>query len=195
MKSMCRMVASNRDTAGSFVRHMLTFIYFSVRANERGFQDGNMAGMTISLSAVIQWTNDKELKDRVTKEVLSGQKKICLGITEAFAGSDVAGIRTTAELSEDGSHYIVNGTKKWISNAVWSDYIVTGCRTKGGGFSVLLIEKQEGINVSLIRTSYSRAAGSSFIEFDNVKVPAKNLLGQEGKGFTVIMSNFNHERW
>ena len=50
---------------------------------------GNMAGMSISLSAVIQWTNDPELKQRVTDEVLSGKKKICLGVTEAFAGSDV----------------------------------------------------------------------------------------------------------
>jgi alkylation response protein AidB-like acyl-CoA dehydrogenase len=105
-----------------------------------------------------------------------------------------AGLRTTAELSEDGSHYIVNGTKKWISNAIWSDYIVTGCRTKKG-FTVLLVEKQEGIDVKLIKTSYSMAAATSFIEFDNVKVPAKNLLGEEDKGFVVIMSNFNHERW
>jgi hypothetical protein len=105
-----------------------------------------------------------------------------------------AGLRTTAELSEDGSHYIVNGTKKWISNAIWSDYIVTGCRTKKG-FTVLLVEKQEGIDVKLIKTSYSMAAATSFIEFDNVKVPVKNLLGEEDKGFVVIMSNFNHERW
>ncbi|KAF2482215.1 acyl-CoA dehydrogenase [Neohortaea acidophila] len=165
-----------------------------VRANARGFQDGNMAGMSISLSVIIQWANDEELKKRVTEEVFSGQKKICLAVTEAFAGSDVAGIQTTAKLSDDGSHYIVNGTKKWISNAVWSDYFVTGCRTDGG-FSVLLVEKQEGVNTRTIRTSYSAAAATSFIEFDNVKVPAKNLLGKEKQGFTVIMSNFNHERW
>src|ERR1700761_994097 len=78
-----------------------------------------------------------------------------------------AGLRTTAELSDDGSHYIVNGTKKWISNAIWSDYIVTGCRTKKG-FSVLLVEKKEGVSTKLIKTSYSTAAATSFIEFDNV---------------------------
>ncbi len=106
----------------------------------------------------------------------------------------IAGLRTTAELSEDGSHYIVNGTKKWISNAIWSDYIVTGCRTKNG-FTVLLVPKQEGVTTKSIKTSYSAAAATSFIEFDNVKVPAKNLLGEVDKGFIVIMSNFNHERW
>ncbi len=60
-----------------------------VRPNARGFQDGNMAGMTISLSAVLQWARD-DIKIRVAEEVLSGEKKICLGVTEAFAGSDVS---------------------------------------------------------------------------------------------------------
>jgi len=82
-----------------------------VRANARGFQDGNMAGMAISLSAVKEWLRNPALKEKVTAEVLSGQKKMCLAITEAFAGSDVAGLKTTAEKTPDGKHYIVNGTK------------------------------------------------------------------------------------
>lgn len=61
-----------------------------VRANARGFQDGNMAGMMISLTAVLQWMGNEQLKQKVAKEVLSGKKKMCLAITEAFAGSDVA---------------------------------------------------------------------------------------------------------
>lgn len=162
-----------------------------VRHNARGFQDGNMAGMTISLSAVMNWSNDEELKERVIEEVLSGKKKICLAITEAFAGSDVAGLRTTAELSEDGSHYIVNGTKKWITNSPWCDYFVTGCKTKQG-FSVLLVERQEGVETKPLKMAYSSTAATAYIEFENVTVPAKNLLGEEHKGFTVIMSNFNH---
>ncbi|CAK3948022.1 acyl- dehydrogenase [Lecanosticta acicola] len=165
-----------------------------VRANMRGFQDGNMAGMTISLTAVHEWCNDQELKEKVSKEVLSGKKKICLAVTEAFAGSDVAGLRTTAELSEDGEHYIVNGTKKWITNGVWCDYFVTACKTDKG-FSVLLIERTEDVETKPIKTSYSIAAGTTFVEFNNVKVPKRNLLGTEHKGFVVIMSNFNHERW
>jgi alkylation response protein AidB-like acyl-CoA dehydrogenase/predicted heme/steroid binding protein len=165
-----------------------------VRMNARGFQDGNMAGMTISLSAVLAWANDEELKQRVAEEVLSGKKKMCLAITEAFAGSDVAGLRTTAELSEDGEHYIVRGTKKWITNGMFSDYFVTGCKTKKG-FSVLLIPKTEDVEVKLIKTSYSTAAATTYVEFNNVKVPRKYLLGEEHKGFIVIMSNFNHERW
>lgn len=79
------------------------------RANARGFQDGNMAGMMISLTAVRQWLNNTELRDRVTEECLSGKKFMCLAITEAFAGSDVSAIRTTAEKTPDGKHYIING--------------------------------------------------------------------------------------
>jgi len=164
------------------------------RHNQRGFQDGNMAGMTISLTAVRQWCNDDELRERVTEEVLSGKKKMCLAITEAFAGSDVAGLRTTAELSEDGSHYVVNGTKKWITNGMFSDYFVVGCKTKKG-FTVLLVERSDQVETKLIKTSYSTAAATTYIEFNNVKVPRNHLLGQEDKGFIVIMSNFNHERW
>lgn len=70
-----------------------------------------MAGLAISLTAVQQWLDNKELKERVTEEVLSGKKKMCLAVTEAFAGSDVAGLRTTAEKTPDGKYYIVNGTK------------------------------------------------------------------------------------
>jgi len=74
------------------------------RANARGFQDGNMAGMMISLTAVRQWLNNDALKEKVTEECLSGKKFMCLAITEAFAGSDVASLRTTAEKTPDGKH-------------------------------------------------------------------------------------------
>lgn len=165
-----------------------------VRANARGFQDGNMAGMTISLTAVLQFANNEAWKNRIASEVFSGKKKICLAITEAFAGSDVAGIRTTAVKTPDGKHYIINGTKKWITNGVWCDYFVTGCKTDKG-LSVILIERGPGVETKAIKTSYSPAAGTTFITFDNVKVPVENLLGVENKGIHVILSNFNHERW
>jgi alkylation response protein AidB-like acyl-CoA dehydrogenase len=153
-----------------------------------------MAGMAISLTAVKQWLGNKPLRDRLMEEVLSGKKKMCLAITEAFAGSDVAGLRTTAEKTPDGKYYIVNGTKKWITNGMFADYFVTGCRT-AKGFSVLLIPRGEGVETTQIKTSYSTAAATAFVQFENVKVPVENLLGQEDKGFIVIMSNFNHERF
>lgn len=155
------------------------------RVNARGFTDGNMAGMTISLTAVLQWMPESEYKTKVVNEVLSGKKKMCLAITEAFAGSDVAGLRTTATLSEDGKHYIIRGTKKWITNGMFCDYFVTGCRTDKG-FSVILIPRDDTVETKLIKTAYSTAAGTAFVEFNNTKVPVNGLLGKEHQGFTVI---------
>ena len=174
--------------------HDLVQAQEGVRANARGFQDGNMAGMTISLTAVLQWMPETEHKQRVVQEVLSGKKKMCLAITEAFAGSDVAGLRTTAELTPDGKHYIIRGTKKWITNGMFCDYFVTGCKTDKG-FSVILVERDENLETKLIKTSYSTTAGTAYVEYNNCKVPVENLLGKEHQGFTVIMANFNHERF
>lgn len=77
---------------------------------------------------------------------------------------------------------------------MFCDYFVTGCRTEKG-FSVLLIPRDEGVETKQIKTSYSTAAATAFVQFENVKVPVENLLGEEDKGFIVIMSNFNHERF
>lgn len=153
-----------------------------------------MAGMAISLTAVKQWLKNKPLRDQLMDEVLSGKKKMCLAVTEAFAGSDVAGLRTTAEKTPDGKHYIVNGTKKWITNGMFADYFVTACRTKKG-FSVLLIPRDDNVDTTQIKTSYSTVAATAYVQFENVKVPVENLLGEEDKGFVVVMSNFNHERY
>lgn len=174
--------------------HDLVIAQELARVNSRGYQDGNMAGLMISLTAVRNWCKNVELRERVTQECLSGKKFTCLAITEAFAGSDVAGLRTTARKTADGEKYIINGTKKWITNGMFCDYFVTGCRTQKG-FSVILVPRGEGVETKPIKTSYSAAAATTYVEFDNVEVPVDHLLGEEDKGFIVIMSNFNHERW
>jgi alkylation response protein AidB-like acyl-CoA dehydrogenase len=145
--------------------------------------------MVIGLPPVLNF-GSPELKKKVIPEVLSGKKYIALAISEAFAGSDVAGLQCTATKSADGQYYIVNGTKKWITNGTFADYFSTGVRTDKG-LSVLLIERGEGVETKPIKTSYSPAAGTAYITFDNVKVPVGNLLGKENKGLQVILSNFN----
>ncbi|KAI8819314.1 acyl-CoA dehydrogenase/oxidase [Fimicolochytrium jonesii] len=161
-----------------------------------GYQDSLGTGMVIGLPPVMHFAR-KEVKEKVVREVLTGKKRICLAITEATAGSDVAAIATTARKSPCGKFYIVNGTKKWITNGKQSDYFSTAVRTGDGpgGISMLLIERSEGVETKQIKTSYSAAAGTAYITFENVKVPVENLLGKEGGGFQVIMFNFNHERW
>jgi alkylation response protein AidB-like acyl-CoA dehydrogenase len=91
-------------------------------------------------------------------------------------------------------HRLTSLYRKWITNGMFADYFVTGCKTEKG-FSVLLIPRGEGVETKQIKTSYSTAAATAFVQFENVKVPVGNLLGEEHKGFIVIMSNFNHERF
>ncbi|KAI9347176.1 acyl-CoA dehydrogenase/oxidase [Zopfochytrium polystomum] len=160
------------------------------------FSDGLGAGFVIGLPPVLAF-GSKELIAKVAPQVLLGNKRICLSITEPTAGSDVANIACTARKTPDGKHYIVNGVKKWITNGHFADYFVTAVRTGPGmgGISVLLIERGEGLGTKPIKTSYSSAAGTAYVTYDNVKVPVENLIGKEGGGFPVIMFNFNHERW
>jgi alkylation response protein AidB-like acyl-CoA dehydrogenase len=116
-----------------------------------------------------------------------------------LAGSDVAGLQTTAKKSADGKHYIVNGQKKWITNGIWADYCTAAVRTGGpgaNGISALIIPLKNYPGVTTRKQSNSgvNASGSTFIEFDDVEVPIENLLGKENQGFKIVMSNFNHER-
>jgi len=159
----------------------------------RGYNDGLLGGMVIGLPAVMNYATP-ELKAKILPEVLGGKKFISLAISEAFAGSDVAGLRAVAKKTPDGKHFIVTGTKKWITNGNFSDYFVTPCRT-GKGLTVLLIPRTPEVSTKIIKTAYSSSAGTAHVFFDGVKVPVENILGPENGGLVVILSNFNHERW
>lgn len=158
-----------------------------------GFQDSLATGMVIGLPPVLHFGQPK-LRERVVKSVLEGKTRICLAITEPNAGSDVAAIKTRAVKSPCGTFYTVNGVKKWITGGMQSQFFTTAVVTPSG-ITMLLIERGPGVETKQIKTSYSSAAGTSYIIFENVKVPIENLLGKEGGGFPVIMYNFNHERW
>lgn len=163
------------------------------RSALRGYADGLLGGKVIGLPPVLNFGSE-QLKAKVVPEVLDGKKFICLAISEAHAGSDVMGLQTTANKTEDGKHWIINGTKKWITNGTFADYFTVGCKTEDG-FTVILVERGPGVETRQIKTSYSTTAGTAYITFDNVKVPVGNTLGEDGGGIFVILSNFNHERW
>lgn len=160
----------------------------TARLGTPGFADGISSGYSIGLPPVFNF-GPKHLKERVVPEVLLGRKRICLAITEPYAGSDVARLRTTAKRTPDGKHFIVNGVKKWITNGTFADYFSVAVRTEKG-ITMLFIERGEGLETKGIKTSYSSAAGTSYITFENVKVPVENILGEEGKGFQVIMYKY-----
>ncbi|KAH0493097.1 hypothetical protein TgHK011_008019 [Trichoderma gracile] len=139
----------------------------------------------------------KALKDRIAPGILRGEKRICLAITEPDAGSDVANLTCEAKLSDDGKHFIVNGEKKWITNGIWADYFTTAVRTGGpgmNGVSLLLIERGPGVTTRRMDCQGVWSSGTTYITFEDVKVPVENLLGKQNQGFRVIMTNFNHER-
>jgi alkylation response protein AidB-like acyl-CoA dehydrogenase len=139
----------------------------------------------------------EEQRMKFLPKVARGEIRFCLGITEPDGGSDVARISTTAK--RVGDYYIVNGSKKWITNGMWADYCTAAVRTGGPGkrgISLLIIPlNATGVSRRRIENSGVNASGSAFLSFDDVSVPVSNLIGgEENRGFPMIMSNFNPER-
>jgi len=156
-------------------------------------------GISLGLPPILQF-GSTSLKDRVCRDIIRGDKIIALAITEPSAGSDVANIQTTAVKSPDGKYFIVNGNKKWITSGTFADYFTVAVRTNDtpgmAGLSLLLLERsQGGISTKLMNCTGGWNSGTSFITFEDAKVPVENLIGKEGRGFKYIMFNFNHERF
>jgi acyl-CoA dehydrogenase len=141
-----------------------------------------------------------ELQQRVIPSVLRGEKIAALAITESGGGSDVARIKTTAVLKRDGDgdHYIVNGEKTFITSGVRADFLTVAVRTGEAGargVSLLLVPGDAaGVQRSALKKMGWHCSDTAQICFDNVRVPAANLIGEEGAGFKYIMGNFNGER-
>ena len=139
-------------------------------------------------------------KDKYLKKVIAGELITAVGITEPGAGSDVAGIRTTAKRVSDGDgeHWVLNGTKMFITNGVHADLYFVAAKTGAGkrDMSMFIVEKgAPGFSVgrALKKTGWLSSDTAELI-FDNVRIPAGNLLGEEGKGFYSVMKNFQTER-
>ena len=136
------------------------------------------------------------LKARVLPQILSGDKISALAITEPSGGSDVANLRTTAR--RDGDHFVINGSKTFITSGMRADFITLAVRTGGpgaSGVSLLLVEGQpEGLQRTPLKKMGWWCSDTATLYFDNLRVPVDNLIGKEGEGFKAIMLNFNDER-
>ncbi|MCC6295449.1 MAG: acyl-CoA dehydrogenase family protein, partial [Pseudomonadales bacterium] len=150
---------------------------------------------TIGLPPVLALGN-AELKQRVIPPVIAGEKIAALAITEPGGGSDVANLKTTAR--RDGGHYVVNGGKIFITSGMRADFYTVAVRTGGegaGGISLLLVEKgTPGFTQTELRKMGWWASDTAALYFDNCRVPVSNLIGEENRGFSGIMINFNMER-
>lgn len=138
----------------------------------------------------------EEMKARIAPSVLAGETLICLGITEPGGGSDVANLRTRAE--HRGASYVVNGAKTLITSGMRADYVTLAVRTGDagiGGISLLLVDlSSEGVTRTRLDKMGWHSSDTATIHFDEVEVPAENLIGPENQGFGGIMRNFNGER-
>jgi len=140
---------------------------------------------------------DAALIQRVARPVLAGEAIASLAVTEPDGGSDVAGLRTRAEL--DGDDYIVTGSKLYITSATRADFITTAVRTGGegaGGISLLVVETDRpGVSISApLQKMGWWCSDTAEISFDGVRVPRANLVGEPGSGFLAIVQQFAAER-
>jgi acyl-CoA dehydrogenase len=166
-----------------------------IRAGSVGLVAG-LGSYSIAMPPVLSMGTEKQ-KQKFLVSVLKGEKISALGITEPNAGSDVANIRTRAV--RNGDHYIVNGSKTFITSGCRAHFITTAVRTGGAGYkgvSLLMIDSSTpGFTVAKkIRKMGWNASDTAELSFVDCRVPVENMLGGEGQGFVGIMINFQNER-
>jgi len=156
----------------------------------------SLGSLNIALPPIVR-NGTEEQKQKFIPDIISGKKIAALGITEPDGGSDVANIKTSAK--KDGNYYIVNGSKTFITSGCRADQLTCAVRTGcdgAHGISLLVIESDtKGYHVSeKIKKTGWLASDTAQIFFDDCRVPASNLIGEENKGFYYIMENFQEER-
>ncbi len=159
----------------------------------------NMALLVQSQMAtpIINEIGTDEQKREFLEPALKGEKIAALGVSEPGAGSDVANIKTTAR--RDGDDYVINGSKMWITNGTRADFVTLAVRTGDagyGGISLLTFPTDvKGFQVSKKLDKVGNlSSDTAILFFDNCRVPARYLLGEENEGFYHIMTNFQGER-
>jgi citronellyl-CoA dehydrogenase len=167
-----------------------------MRARNVGVVVGLLIQCEMATSVIHRYARE-ELKQEFLVPAIKGERIAALGVTEPNAGSDVAAIRTSAR--REGDEYVINGQKTLITNALRADFVTLAVRTGDagpGGVSVILVPS-DAPGFSLGRElNHTIVPSSDMAElfFENCRVPARNLVGDEGKGFYYIMDLFQGER-
>jgi citronellyl-CoA dehydrogenase len=181
----------------------LDYSYNMAFAEEIGRAYGGSVPMAIGVQtdmatpALARFGSDA-LREEFLTPAIAGDMVACIGVSEAGAGSDVAGLKTTAKT--DGDDYIINGSKMWITNATQGDFICLLANTSDGAVhknkSLIVVPmNSKGISVSEpIDKIGMRASDTGQIFFDDVRVPKRNVIGQENQGFMIQMMQFQEER-
>ncbi|CAM1374111.1 acyl-CoA dehydrogenase family protein [Tenacibaculum xiamenense] len=166
------------------------------KINSGGFAANMWAHAYLAMTHLKEEGDDRIKTEYLTPSI-DGDKIGCLCISEPFGGSDVAGMRTTAV--KDGDNYVINGSKTFITNGVYSDYLIVAAKTnpdeKHKGISIFVIDREaQGVSATKLDKLGWRASDTGEIAFDNVVIPKENLMGTEGAGFSYIMQHFALER-
>jgi acyl-CoA dehydrogenase len=153
-------------------------------------------------TSYLAYKGSNELKKNYLTPAILGEKISCLAITESEAGSDLNQLQTTA--TRNGDSYIVNGHKKFVANGTIADFIVAAVKTSSSlinskhgatGISLLIIDtKIEGVDAKKLNNLGWHCSDTAELRFNNVYVPAKNLIGSENQGFYYIMQCLQLER-
>ena len=177
--------------------HMRKAVGLEMGRSSAGGVMASVGSRSIMLKPLTELAHD-DIKNRVLPELLSGEKGGALGITEPGGGSDVANMKTTAR--REGDEYVLNGQKMFITGGMQASYFVIGARTGDAGMGGISLFFVEADTPGFTRTAIERKMGwwasdTATLYFDECRIPAKNLMGEENKGFYAIMDNFNFERF
>lgn len=176
--------------------YTIIFIEELQKINSGGFAAAIWAHEYLAMTHLNKEANEAQ-KQKYLVPSVTGEKIGCLCITEPFGGSDVGGMRTTAV--KKGDTYVINGSKTFITNGVYSDYLIVAAKTApelgNKGISIFVMDRDlPGISATKLDKLGWRASDTAEIAFDNVVIPAENLMGEENLGFPYIMQHFALER-
>ena len=173
----------------------------SIINEEQAYNRGSGAALAVHSDIVAPYIYDfgsDDLKERFLRKMATGEMVGAIAMTEPGTGSDLQGIKTTAKL--DGNHLVVNGSKTFISNGQHCDFVIVACKTNADegakGISLVIVEAdragfRRGRNLDKIG---QHSSDTSELFFDEVRVPATNLIGSEGAGFMYMMQQLAQER-
>ena len=176
--------------------YTVIFLEEMQKINSGGFAAAMWAHTYLAMTHLIKEGNHQQ-KEKYLTPSITGKKIGCLAITEPFGGSDVSGMRCTA--IKKGDNYIINGSKTFITNGVYSDYLIIAAKTNpelgNKGISIFVIDREtKGVSATKLDKLGWRASDTGEIAFDNVEIPIENLMGMENGGFGYIMQHFALER-
>lgn len=173
---------------------------FAILMEEAGYQWLSLRVVMNTMNIVatlLHAVGTAEQKEGFLKPLLGGKRKIWLAITEPDHGSNVAGIETRAV--DKGDHYLVNGSKLWITNGIWGDFGILVAKTYSescdGGLSLFLVERGEtDYAAERVKTMFVKSTATSALTFADARVPKENRLGPEGEGLRLVLTGLNFGR-